>query len=294
MGTRTSVGRSTLGPPSVARAVDRGEVTVSSDIYSLGVVVAQALTGLSGDVAQIRGIAPRRTSSTAPPTSTHDSLPSVDAFVTDLRSADDCLGRPRRRPRPTRRSTSTTRTRDCGRSTPPTPSTSTAANGSSNGSSHGSAQPGTRGRFIAVVGPSGSGKSSVVKAGLLPAIRRGAVPLSGSWFTIEMTPAPHPFEELEDGAARRRRRSAGLAARAARGRTGLAARASPRVAQRRLAAVARDRPVRGAVHAGRRGHGEPVPRHARERRHRRPESGPCRRHAARRLLRPTAAAPWSR
>ena len=57
---------------------------------------------------------------------------------------------------------------------------------------------GTRGRFIAVVGPSGSGKSSVVKAGLLPAIRRGALPLSGSWFTIEMTPATHPFEQLED------------------------------------------------------------------------------------------------
>jgi DNA-binding SARP family transcriptional activator/ABC-type glycerol-3-phosphate transport system substrate-binding protein/tRNA A-37 threonylcarbamoyl transferase component Bud32/energy-coupling factor transporter ATP-binding protein EcfA2 len=57
---------------------------------------------------------------------------------------------------------------------------------------------GTRGRFIAVVGPSGSGKSSAVNAGLLPAIRSGAVPLSGSWFTIEMTPAPHPFEQLED------------------------------------------------------------------------------------------------
>ena len=57
---------------------------------------------------------------------------------------------------------------------------------------------GTRGRFIAVVGPSGSGKSSAVKAGLLPAIRRGALPLSGSWFTIEMTPAPHPFEQLEE------------------------------------------------------------------------------------------------
>ena len=49
-----------------------------------------------------------------------------------------------------------------------------------------------------MVGPSGSGKSSAVKAGLLPAIRRGAVPLSGSWFTIEMTPATHPFEQLED------------------------------------------------------------------------------------------------
>ena len=57
---------------------------------------------------------------------------------------------------------------------------------------------GVPGRFVAVVGPSGSGKSSAVKAGLLPAVGDGAVPLSGSWFTIEMTPAPHPFEQLED------------------------------------------------------------------------------------------------
>jgi DNA-binding SARP family transcriptional activator/tRNA A-37 threonylcarbamoyl transferase component Bud32/energy-coupling factor transporter ATP-binding protein EcfA2 len=58
--------------------------------------------------------------------------------------------------------------------------------------------PGARGRFVAVVGPSGSGKSSVVKAGLLPAIRRGALPMSGSWFTVAMSPASHPFEQLED------------------------------------------------------------------------------------------------
>lgn len=56
---------------------------------------------------------------------------------------------------------------------------------------------GASGRFVALVGPSGSGKSSLVRAGLLPAIRRGAVPSSRSWFTIEMTPAPDPFERLE-------------------------------------------------------------------------------------------------
>jgi WD40 repeat protein len=36
-------------------------------------------------------------------------------------------------------------------------------------------------RLIAVVGPSGSGKSSVVRAGLLPALRAGALPQSASW-----------------------------------------------------------------------------------------------------------------
>lgn len=56
---------------------------------------------------------------------------------------------------------------------------------------------GSTGRFVAVVGPSGSGKSSVVRAGLLPALRRGAAPGSQEWFIVEMVPGLHPFEQLE-------------------------------------------------------------------------------------------------
>ena len=52
-------------------------------------------------------------------------------------------------------------------------------------------------RFLAVVGPSGSGKSSVVKAGLIPALRQGAVSGSENWFMVEMTPGNYPLEELE-------------------------------------------------------------------------------------------------
>ena len=51
-------------------------------------------------------------------------------------------------------------------------------------------------RFLAVVGPSGSGKSSVVRAGLLPALRAGALPGSDGWFVVDMHPGTHPFEEL--------------------------------------------------------------------------------------------------
>jgi WD40 repeat protein len=47
------------------------------------------------------------------------------------------------------------------------------------------------------VGPSGGGKSSVVKAGLIPAVRRGAVDDGQDWFVAEMFPGPHPIEELE-------------------------------------------------------------------------------------------------
>ena len=52
-------------------------------------------------------------------------------------------------------------------------------------------------RFLAVVGPSGSGKSSAVKAGLIPALREGSLPGSENWYIAEMVPGTHPLEELE-------------------------------------------------------------------------------------------------
>lgn len=52
-------------------------------------------------------------------------------------------------------------------------------------------------RFLAVVGPSGSGKSSLVKAGLIPALWRGAIPGSDKWFVVDMIPGSHPLDKLE-------------------------------------------------------------------------------------------------
>ena len=52
-------------------------------------------------------------------------------------------------------------------------------------------------RCVVIVGPSGSGKSSVVRAGLVPALREGAVPGSADWFTTAMVPGSDPFEALE-------------------------------------------------------------------------------------------------
>jgi WD40 repeat protein len=51
-------------------------------------------------------------------------------------------------------------------------------------------------RFLAVLGASGSGKSSVVAAGLIPAIRRGALPGGESWRVLGMAPGPHPLAAL--------------------------------------------------------------------------------------------------
>src|SRR5205814_966815 len=50
--------------------------------------------------------------------------------------------------------------------------------------------------FLAVVGPSGSGKSSVVHAGLLPALRAGKLPGSEEWFILTMTPGARPLQQL--------------------------------------------------------------------------------------------------
>ena len=59
------------------------------------------------------------------------------------------------------------------------------------------AGPDSSASLVAVVGPSGSGKSSVVNAGLVPALRAGAVTGSDRWFVARMTPGHHPFEQLE-------------------------------------------------------------------------------------------------
>ena len=116
--------------------------------------------------------------------------------------------------------------------------------------------------LLAVVGPSGSGKSSAVRAGLLPALAGGVLPGSERWRQALMRPGPHPL-----GAARARAPGA------------------------RRACGARGRPVRGGVHGlPRRGRADRVPGCARRARGRpRPERPGGGRHA-RRLLRPLRGA----
>lgn len=56
--------------------------------------------------------------------------------------------------------------------------------------------------LTAIVGPSGSGKSSVVRAGLIPALRNGAFPGSENWTTVVMLPGRYPFAEFDSVIAR--------------------------------------------------------------------------------------------
>ncbi|HKJ56026.1 MAG TPA: BTAD domain-containing putative transcriptional regulator [Nitriliruptoraceae bacterium] len=62
-------------------------------------------------------------------------------------------------------------------------------------------RPGIDGRLVLVVGASGSGKSSVVRAGLLPAVRSGEVPGSAQWLVATIVPGSTPFKELAEGLA---------------------------------------------------------------------------------------------
>ncbi len=61
-------------------------------------------------------------------------------------------------------------------------------------------QPGV----LLVTAPSGAGKSSLLRAGLLPALARGALPVSGSrdWPVVVITPGEHPLEKLPAEVAR--------------------------------------------------------------------------------------------
>ena len=49
---------------------------------------------------------------------------------------------------------------------------------------------------LALIGPSGSGKSSLVYAGLLPQLRRGALPGSEQWVIATLRLGPHPLDAL--------------------------------------------------------------------------------------------------
>jgi len=114
-------------------------------------------------------------------------------------------------------------------------------------------------RFLAVIGPSGSGKSSVVRAGLIPALRRGALDGSEGWLIADFTPGPRPFLELEAALLRVAvNPPATLLEQLRRDPDGLRSAIKRILPPDRTAAG--DRSVRRGVHPGRRRHPEPADR----------------------------------
>lgn len=53
-------------------------------------------------------------------------------------------------------------------------------------------------RLLVIVGASGSGKSSLVRAGLFPKLRDNAIPPSARWFRVTMRPTTKPFLALAE------------------------------------------------------------------------------------------------
>ena len=51
--------------------------------------------------------------------------------------------------------------------------------------------------LVALVGPSGSGKSSVIAAGLIPRLREGAIDGSDQWVIAQMVPGNNPLADVE-------------------------------------------------------------------------------------------------
>jgi hypothetical protein len=57
-------------------------------------------------------------------------------------------------------------------------------------------------RFLVLLGPPGSGKSSLIHAGVLPALVRGAIPGSDCWGWLSVRPGIEPFAQLEQAGLR--------------------------------------------------------------------------------------------
>ncbi|HSX99962.1 MAG TPA: helix-turn-helix transcriptional regulator, partial [Streptomyces sp.] len=57
---------------------------------------------------------------------------------------------------------------------------------------------------LMLAAPSGAGKSSLLSAGLVPALRRGDLPMPGAdrWPVVQLTPTAHPLDELLERTAK--------------------------------------------------------------------------------------------
>ena len=181
----------TLQPPYASPELLRSEPpSVASDVFALGVLLAEAATGhphagiatgVSDGIREVVRVA------TAPDPA--DRYPDTSAFRSALRDALGTTGVPA--PRRLRRN--------------PYKGLAPFAEGD-RADFYGREDMvetliglvGANG-LTAVIGASGSGKSSVVIAGVVPELRDGALPGSDEWAVVHMVPGTDPFDEFHLG-----------------------------------------------------------------------------------------------
>jgi hypothetical protein len=181
----------TVEPPYASPELTRGEgPTVASDIFGLGVLLAEAASGTGfPDAVSALPDSLRETVSIATAPSPADRFPDLTAFSLSLAGA--LGGLPPPAPRTVRRNPY--------KGLEPFNEADTADfYGRDDVVDSLLEAVGSKG-LVAVVGASGSGKSSVVRAGLIPALRDGAIPASEEWFIVTMVPGTDPFDEFHIG-----------------------------------------------------------------------------------------------
>jgi serine/threonine protein kinase/DNA-binding SARP family transcriptional activator/WD40 repeat protein len=176
----------TLLPPYAAPEALRGEIsTVSADVYALGAMLGEVAALLvDADSRSIRSIDEIVAVATAPdPT---DRFPDVNAFHAAIAEAVGTEAAPA--PRRVRRNPF--------KGLAPFEEADHADFYGRDDLTETLVDHVGRYGLVAVVGASGSGKSSLVRAGLVPELRRGVLPGSDEWAIITMKPGLDPFEEF--------------------------------------------------------------------------------------------------
>jgi WD40 repeat protein/serine/threonine protein kinase len=190
-GSNQETRRATLQPPYASPEVLHGEgPTIASDIYGLGVLLAEAASRGAydgSDMPLAEGIREVVLVATAP--NPADRYPDMAAFATALNAAIGPISAPL--PRRVRRN----------------PFKGLAPFGEADSADfygrddvvESLVDMVRRHGLAAVVGASGSGKSSLVAAGVVPQLRAGALPGSDEWSIVRMVPGSDPFDEFHMG-----------------------------------------------------------------------------------------------
>jgi WD40 repeat protein/DNA-binding SARP family transcriptional activator len=178
----------TVEPPYASPEQIRGEgPTVASDIYALGVMLAEAASGEAfADSSTSLPEAVWEVVTVATAAHPGDRFPDMSAFRLALSEA---VGdQPAPAPRLVRRNPY--------KGLEPFEEIDTADFYGRDDVVESLLEGVAEGGLVAVVGASGSGKSSLVRAGLIPQLRDGAIPGSDEWSIVTMIPGSDPFDEF--------------------------------------------------------------------------------------------------